>query len=560
MSSQKFTMSKNQEGVIMVPLGGCGVMGKNMTLYCYKGTWIMVDIGMSFSDERITPGVDMIIPDIDFIRKNKIKISAIILTHVHEDHVGAIPYYIEELDCPVYGTNFAIEFARLKLQDRRVDPDKVEFKKIDQDEIKIGTFSLSPVGITHSIPEMKGFFITAGDVKIFHTGDWKIDENPVVGDVTDIKKIEKFAKSGITAMVCDSTNILSKGHSRSEGDLYESLLEIVKTAKNRVLITSFASNIARIQTIAKVAKDTGRYFAISGLSLNKMTAIAAKIGYLSGLHIIDSKEAMKLPRNEVLFMVTGCQGEPLASTAKISNNSHPVISVKHGDLVIFSSKIIPGNEKKIGATLNRFAEKDIEVITEKDHFVHVSGHPYQDELKQMYELVKPKFAIPVHGDSVNLRAHCAFVGHNKLAESAFFVNDGNVLLITANETKVVGKVNVDFICVDGNYLIKPSDNSMSERRNIKDNGVIVCSILLKKGVISDAKISTVGVLTKELSDKLISNVKKIIKKDCKVISAKKAKNENANERVISQFIREIVSKEIRKLGKRPLIEVFVHSV
>ncbi|QED23768.1 ribonuclease J [Candidatus Deianiraea vastatrix] len=537
----KFSISAKHEGVLMLPLGGCGEIGKNMTLYCYKNTWIMIDCGASFGQERIVPGVDIIIPDINFIRVNKIKISAIILTHVHEDHVGALSHYIKELKCPVYGTKFALDFVNLRLKDRRIDPGEVKFKEIKNSLIKIGNFDIEPIFLTHSIPEMHGMLIKAGDISVFHTGDWKFDPDPVIGETSDFVKMRKLCENGVTALVCDSTNVLSEGHSNSEGELEASLYSLMKTKKGMIVITTFASNVARIETIAKVARKLGRVVGISGLSLHKITSIAQNNGYLQGYDFLDAKEAMTYPKGEVVMICTGCQGEPLATIAKVSNNSHPIVKLHSNDTVIFSSKIIPGNEKKILSTLNRLADKNIEVITEREHFVHVSGHPKKDELRQIYTIAKPKFAIPVHGESVNLREHCKMAHDEKLAEKSIFLRDGDVLLIEKDDVKKVGAVKADYLCVDGRFLLPPSSRAISQRRKIKESGVLSMSFVVNKAKMSitSAKFDIIGLLDDENST--FKKLDEIVKKLEKVI----------NSEVLSSFKKDKINKEIEaKIHKK----------
>lgn len=561
MKKQKFSIPKNHNGVIMVPLGGCGQIGKNMTLYCYKGTWIMIDIGASFGDERIVPGADIIIPDITFIKKNNIKISAIVLTHVHEDHVGAASHYIRDLNCPIYGTSFAIDFTKLRFQDRNVDPKKIKFIEITDEIFKIGDFTINPIGLTHSIPEMQAMFISAGDVTIFHTGDWKLDPNPVVGKTSDLKKIESVTKKGVTAMVCDSTNVMSEGRSRSESDLEDSFFEIMKDKKGRIFITSFASNVARLQTISQVAKKLNRSVGMSGLSLHKITSIAKKNGYLDGFEFLDAKDAMNCKPSESIIICTGCQGEPMASIAKASNDSHPILKINNNDTVIFSSKIIPGNEKKILYTMNRFADKNIDVITERDHFVHVSGHPKKDEIREIYNLSKPKFAIPVHGDSVNLRHHCEMVKKEKLAKDAVFLRDGDVLLIEADKVEKIGTINADFVCVDGSELISPASIVMKERRKLKNDGVVFISIVLdiKANLMKNLEIRNIGLIDdnaknnemiKDLSEKLIKQANK----DYSKISKDKLQSKLAEliNHQVFKFVKHFFQKE-------PIIDIIFHE-
>lgn len=568
----KFSIPADHEGVIMLPLGGCGQIGKNMTLYCYKNTWIMLDCGASFGEERIVPGVDIIVPDITFIKQNKIKISAIILTHVHEDHVGALSHYIQDLKCPVYATKFAIDFVKLRLKDRNVNIENIKLKEISgSDKFNIGNFDIQPVFLTHSIPEMHGIFINAGKISIFHTGDWKLDPNPVIGVASDLEQLKSISRNGITAMVCDSTNVLMDGHSQSEGDLEGSLYKIMHDKKGMILISTFASNVARIATISKVAKRLGRVVGLSGLSLHKITTIAKKNGYLEDFDFLDAKEAMSLPKNEVVMICTGCQGEPLASIAKISNHSHPIVKIHSHDTVILSSKMIPGNEKKILATLNRFADKNIEVITEREHFVHVSGHPKKDEMRQLYLLMKPKFAIPVHGESVGLREHCKLVNDEDLAEKSVFIKDGDVLLIEENSIKKVGAIAADYLCVDGKFLLSPSSRAISQRRKIKDNGVLSISVVISKDKLKiiDMKYNAIGLLDDEVHthktvnigiDKMINTISNEILGGFKKDKINSHEEDKLNKKIF-EFIKSFIERYFRKnFDKIPVVSINIHYV
>lgn len=565
----KFSINSDSDSIVIIPLGGCGNIGKNMTLYYYKKTWIMVDCGLSFAEERIMPGVDLIIPDVSFIRDNKIKIDAIIITHAHEDHIGAISYYSDQIQCPIYANKFAINFLKLRMRDKNRNIEKLNTIEMKDEEFKIGSFKIHPIFITHSIPEMSGLFIIADKKKIFHTGDWKLDESPVISEKTNLEKIKKISENGIDLLLCDSTNVFSEGRAKSEGELEGSLYDLLKGKKGMILATLFASNVARLKTFSNVANKLGRVIAISGLSLTKIISIAKKSGYLLDENFIEAKEAMKMERSKVLMLCTGCQGEPLASTAKISNNSHPIIKLHEHDTVLFSSKIIPGNEKKIGATLNRFADRDIEVISEQDHFVHVSGHPKQDEIRELYSILKPKFAIPIHGESVHLRFHCDLIEKEKLAEKALFVRDGDVVVL-GNGLSKSGKVNSDYLGVDGNVLLKPSSTAIKERRLLKNHGIIFISIAISRveRKISDFKYEIVGLLNEDreiqkILNNIFYNLEKILNKNILHLSTAKDKILKKDEESIKSSIRDIVknnlSKEINlNFAKEPLIRSLVH--
>lgn len=551
---KKFTLDGKSEDFLMIPLGGCGHLGKNMMLYYYKKTWIMIDCGASFAQENIDPGIDIIIPDISFIVENKIKISAIVLTHVHEDHVGALHHYFEYLNTKVYCTPLAKEFIKLRFKDRGVIFDEKKFHLIDTDKIQIGEFNIDVIGITHSIPEMKGMLIKAGELKIFHTGDWKFDDSPVVGEKSEIDKMHTLCKDGITALICDSTNVQSSGRSGSEGELEHNLYHLIKQRKGMIFVGTFASNIARMHSICNAAKRAGRTVALSGLSLNKFHAIGRKCGYLQNADIVDIKDALSLPREQVLIICTGCQGEDNATISKIANERHQLIKIHSNDTVIMSSKIIPGNEKRIGLVLNRLAEKNIEVITEKDEKVHVSGHPSQDELRELYEICKPKFAIPVHGESTHLRHHCNFINHNKLAQKSFFIQDGDVILISNDVIKKVGKVKSNYLCVDTNGLIQTTSEVMEARRKMKTSGSFGISLIIKNKHLNSFEYSTSGVSENIDIEKDIIRIIKSADSRIKSIG----KNQNIKDDM-SIFIKNSIEKLcMKKFDKVPEIHIMIH--
>jgi ribonuclease J len=562
-----FNRKNFAEDLTIIPLGGCGNIGKNMTLYIHKSTCIVVDCGTSFPEERIMPGINMIMPNISFILENKIKIDAIVLTHAHEDHIGAVPYLWEHLGKPkVYGTKFALNFLDYKFKDvSKVIEDKYKILISDENNsFKIGSFSIEAAGITHSIPEMVGLKISAGDKSAFHTGDWKFDDTPVIGNATDFTKLHEIGSSGIDVMLCDSTNVFGDGFSKSEGDLEDSLYEICKAQKGMILLTTFASNIARIKTICNVAKKLGKYVGISGLSLVKMTAVAEKSGYDLGYKIYDSKEIMSMPREKCIIICTGCQGEPMASIAKISNHSHSIIKAKKGDTVIFSSKMIPGNEKKITATLNRLVEKGINIVTEQNAFTHVSGHPKKGELKRMYDIIKPKFAVPVHGESIHLKEHVDFVKSECNVENALFVHDGDIIVLKKDSISIVDRFKSDYICIDDILLQEPGGVVMRERRKIKDGGCCVASICIdKKLKINDLNIEYIGLfdrikqerLDKYLYDTVVKSYKSLIDFDeIKKIDQKSV--ESIEKRITSTLSKEIY----RKIKKEPVIKCIIHKI
>jgi ribonuclease J len=400
-----FNTKHHKEDLLFVPLGGSNEIGMNFNMYHCDGKWVIVDCGSGFPDDYF-PGVDLIVADISFAMERSKDIVGIVLTHAHEDHVGGLGFLLQEISCPIYTTAFTANFLKGKLSEFKfpTKPKVVEVKT--KSKVNLGPFEIEFVSLTHSAPEMQALMIRTPKGNIFHTGDWKFDHDPVIGEENDEKLLRTYGDEGVTALVCDSTNVFTKGSSGSEGDLRKSLTDIIAGCPKMVVVTTFASNLARLDTVLHAALKAGRKVALSGRSMHKILAAARDSGYLQDIpHLIDEQSIGRYKREEVLVLATGCQGEALAATAKMANKDHRHFRLAPGDTVIFSSKIIPGNDKKIFRMFNMFVRDGIEVITERDHFVHVSGHPAIDELKKMFDLIRPKIVVPVHGEPVHLHEH-----------------------------------------------------------------------------------------------------------------------------------------------------------
>ncbi len=556
-------LAKLKNKLLFIPLGGSGEIGMNLNLYHYDGKWIMLDCGTGFSEERIMPGTDIIVPDVSFIVKNNIKIEAIIITHAHEDHVGAVPHLWEYCSkAPVYTTPFTAHFLKNKLADFKLE-NQIPIKVVTENRAKfsIGPFDLEMIGLTHSIPEMRAVYIKTPGGSILHTGDWKLDREPIVGQVSDEERLRQIGEEGITAMVCDSTNVFSDGWSGSEGEIEDNLTELVKKTKHTAVITTFASNIARIQTIANVAKKCNRNIILSGTSLHRMTTVAKKCGYLQGVEFIDAKSFTERDRANTLIIATGCQGEPLASVAKLSGRTHPFLKIQKDDLVIFSSKIIPGNEKKIAATLNRLADLGVEIITERQAKVHVSGHPNKDELKHLYDLVKPKIAIPVHGEAIHINEHCKWAEKCGVKKT-FSVRNGDLLCFEDSEEVIkITKIETDYLGIDGNLFHSPGGEVMRARRKLK-SGILICTFTLNtKGVlISGPSIITPGSLDSKNEVKLIKEIERRVTNN---LSQKSSgffnikKKDDSHQEIVSSVKSTILQILKHELKITPVVEVMM---
>ncbi len=498
-----FSFEKNKNKLLFLPLGGSGEIGMNLNLYHYQGKWIMVDCGSSFGEERIMPGLDIIVPDVSFLLENKISIDGLIVTHCHEDHIGAIPYLWPALKMPIYATTFTANLIRAKLMEFDFYKEvKIIEMTPNKNKFNIGQFEVETVGLTHSVPEMKALLISTPMGKIFHTGDWKLDSDPVVGSPSDEKRMKEIGEEGVLAMVCDSTNIFNKEWSKSESSVTQNLHDIIKKQKQMVTVTTFASNIARIETISRIAQECGRDVYISGSSMHRVIAAAKKSGYLQDFEYLDIKEINEAPRSKTLLLATGCQGEPLATVTKMSSNSHPFVKLKSGDTVIFSSRIIPGNEESIFATFNRLVDLGVNLINEHNALVHVSGHPSKPEVGAMYSFIKPTIAIPVHGQSMHLQEHCNFAKQECGIKYAISVRNGNVISLEESGPSIIHKAKIDYLGVDGCILQPPGGEVMRMRRRLTQNGIVICNLVVNKQgkIVCHPQISSPGSIDSNHSD------------------------------------------------------------
>ncbi|MBT4878433.1 MAG: ribonuclease J [Alphaproteobacteria bacterium] len=558
--------SKYKDKFIFVPLGGAKEIGMNLNLYHYQGKWIIIDMGIGFYNE--IAGIDVVVPDISFLQEIKKDILAIIITHAHEDHLGAVQYLWEEVKLPIYTSKFTGAFLIEKLKEYKLD--KVVPIKIEEARkpFKIGPFDIELFEINHSVPEMNAAIISTPEGNVFHTGDWKFDNNPVIGKADDYSEIAKVGKMGISAMVCDSTNVFSEGSCGSEGDLQKSVIDIVKQQNNLVVVATFASNLSRVITIIKAAQVAKRKIVICGRALERIIKIGADLGYIKDMSdFIDRSQIKSHPRNKLLIMATGCQGEDRAAIRRIAHDIYPNVRLQKNDTVIFSSKIIPGNELKIGKVLNQLAKKQIHILTEKDHFVHVSGHPYRDDLKKMYELVKPQTAIPVHGEIMHINEHANFA-ENMGVKNILRVTNGSVVILDKKSPQIIGEVKTGYLGVDGNSLLDINSSVFKQRNHIASNGIVIVNIqisksgkLLEKPIIrgpglfhNDLDVDIIHYLTDRLANNLTKNLPAYIRKD------KKGKNiiikENA---IIADVVTDLKKLLAQSINKKPAIEVFVSS-
>lgn len=578
----ELNLKKHFNDLLFLPLGGANEIGMNLNLYHLNGKWLMIDCGVGFAYN--IPGIDMMTPDISFIKQHRHNLLGIVLTHIHEDHMGAVQYLWEELRVPVYATQFGANFLRTKLSEFHLDK-TVPIKIIDSEHVlDLEPFYLEFIGLTHSVPEMKAVLVKTQHGNVLHTGDWKFDPDPVIGDVSELEKIKHLGdQQQILAMICDSTNAINEGHSRSEGELYNSLKSLIAGRNGLVGVTTFASNIARVHTIARIAKELGRKVVLSGFSLHRLFEVGKKSGYfIEDFGIISDREAKLYSKNEILVICTGCQGEELASARKIASGNHPYLNFTKNDLMIFSSKIIPGNEKKIFELFDLFAKRQIDVMTEKDHFVHVSGHPSRDELKQMYQLARPQIAIPVHGEFIHTKAHCELAqecGVNRVIQT----ENGLAIRLSSNLSRceAVGKVKTGYFGIDGNQLIDLKSEVIRERKKLQEAGVIIISLSVNDSlkILGRIAISSIGsyplnqdqesenLLRSEINNFLKNRARELDLHDgfgLNFLKKKKKRQKLQGSKIIKDLEKQLRSRLLKifeeLMGKRPALEVIIHLI
>lgn len=545
-----------ESGLYFLPLGGSGEIGMNLNLYRCDGKWLMVDCGISFADDR-APGIDLIVPDISWFKDKTEDLLGMVITHAHEDHVGAVAHLWPDLNCPVFASPFTAEILYGKLSEKGLE-DLVELNTImPGGSLSLGPFDMEFVDLTHSIPEMQALTITTPYGRVVHSGDWKLDARPVVGPASDLERMKDITEEGVLALVCDSTNVFKKGSTGSEGDVQDSLDELLGRIKTgRVAFTTFASNIARVVTIAQIAAKHDRHVVLVGRSLHRMTEVARKSGYLNNLPaFINEQDAGFLPPEKTLYLCTGSQGEPRGAMARIARDEHPHVTLSKNDTVIFSSKVIPGNEKTLYALHNQLTDSGVNVITEMDEFVHVSGHPARDELAQMYELVKPKVAVPVHGEARHLEEHCEFA-LTLGVETAISIRNGDMLKLAPETPEIIDHVHSGRLAVDAGGLSPLEADFLADRRKFSFNGSASGLLIVNEAgqIAEDPVVRLKGVVDEDNFPNLRSELGKYIISEHYDLTKASRLDDKAVEAQATQAVRRF----FRKLcGRRPLTDVYV---
>ena len=546
-----------KEELLFCPLGGSGEIGMNMNLFAYgkpgNHKWIIVDVGVTFADDSL-PGIDLIYPDPGFIIDKKENLLGIVLTHAHEDHIGAIAYVWPKLKCKIFATPFTATLVTEKFLEKKIDIiPYLEIVNLNG-TINLDPFKIEFVTLTHSILEPNGLKIQTPGGNIFHTGDWKCDPDPVIGEKVNEEKLKKIGEEGILAMICDSTNVFSIGRAGSEADVRKSMLKVMSRLKKRILVTSFASNVARMETVFYCAEKTGRQISLVGRSMHRIYKAAKKCGYLNNvIEPIDPRDAKNISRNKIVYLCTGSQGEPMGAMMRISKYIHPDVFIEKDDTVIFSSKIIPGNEKKLYKLHNQLVKEGIEVISEENEFVHVSGHPNREDLKEMYNWVKPKCVIPVHGEHRHMIEHINFAKEMQVLYPVRVENGDIVKLYPGDKPEVFDKAPSGRLYLDGNISVEEDAQSIKERKNISTNGFMEITILVTpKGNIHNKPILTFRGLPIYQTDEFIYGLEEEIDKTTKTFSLNSKKQESNLIDALKSICKKY-SKE--KTGKKPITNV-----
>ena len=547
--SSHMTTDTDGAELVFLPLGGAGEIGMNLNCYGYgppgERKWIVVDCGVLFGRETSTPGVDLIMPDIRFLEEVRDDLLGLVLTHGHEDHIGAVAHLWPLLRCPVYATPFTARLLHDKLEEARL-ADRVRVRIVPlSGQVKLGPFALEFISITHSIPEPNAIAIRTGLGTVVHTGDWKIDPDPLLGEVTNDAALRRLGEEGVLAMVCDSTNALVNGESGSEGEVRRSLIRLVGSLKGRVAVTAFASNVARLQSVGEAAEAAGRSLVLVGRAMHHMVNCARDTGYLTKFpRTVSDEDAADIPADNVLYLCTGSQGEPRAALSRIASGDHPTVELGEGDTVIFYSRIIPGNELSIFEMQNRLAERGVAVLTERDHFVHVSGHPARDELAQMYSWVKPKIAVPVHGELRHITEHARLAASLQVPQSVVALN-GQMVRLAPGRAEIVDEAPSGRLHLDGRMLVHEDDGYARLRRSLGYAGFIGVTLVLdRKG-----RLAAEPVLHMEgIPDDVLAPVREAV--------AKAANGKRKRDDDLAETVRIAARRAANEIwGKKPVVRV-----
>jgi ribonuclease J len=546
-------VGEDTSALFFVPLGGTGEIGMNLNLYGYAGDWLILDCGVTFGDDS-QPGIEVVMPDPAFIAERRDRLLGIVATHAHEDHIGAIPYLWTQLRCPIWATPFTASLLRAKLAEAGIAA-KVRVNVVPMSgRFTIGPFDLELITLTHSIPEPNAVALRTPIGTVLHTGDWKLDPDPLIGPTADEAALRRLGDEGVLAMIGDSTNALRPGASGSEADLRRSLIDLVGRYDARVAVACFASNVARLETIARAAAAHGRDVALVGRSLWRIDKAARENGYLADLpRFLTEDEAGFIPRDKIVLICTGSQGEPRSALARIAREDHPNVVLEAGDVVIFSSRIIPGNEKAINRLQNALVRLGVEIVTEEDHFVHVSGHPARDELVRMYQMVRPQVAIPVHGEARHLIAH-AHLAEECQVQQPLVIQNGDMVRLTPSGAAIVDEVPVGRLASDGKGLLPIDGSALKDRRRVTFNGSAVTTIVVDRQgrLVAAPAISLIGLVEGAAAAAVEPFLRDSIARTLDELPTGARREDDVLREAVRRTLRRVIND---RFGKRPLIEI-----
>lgn len=547
-------MTEHNGDLAFLPLGGTGEIGMNLNLYRLGDTWLAIDCGIGFSGND-TPEAEILVPDPSFIVERKDKLAGLVITHAHEDHIGAVAHVWPMLQCPVYLTPFAAAVLRRKLAEARIMDVPIHVIQPGA-RFDVGPFDIEFVPVTHSVPEAQSMVLRTPSGIVVHTGDWKFDPDPLVGPATDLDRLAEIGREGVLALVCDSTNVMKPGPSRSESEVRRSMTELVASLKGRIAVTCFASNVARVETIAMAAQAAGRTVVLVGRSLRNLDTAARDCGYLSGvLPFLTEQDVNDVPDDQILLIITGSQGEPRSALSRIAMDTHPNIALGEGDTVIYSSRMIPGNERAIMAVQDNLSRRGVRVITDREHFVHVSGHATGGDVQKMYELLKPQHVVPVHGEWRHLTAQAALA--QEMGIAPVLLEDGDILRLSPGKLEVVDTAPTGRLALDGNRLLPMNGGVLAARRKMLFNGMVIGSFAVDEEgfVIGEPKVSAPGLLDPDDLESV--RVREEFANALDIIPDELRGDDVSFREAAKTALRRALG---RKLQKRPLVDVHVLRV
>lgn len=554
--------AKNDDELVFLPLGGSNEIGMNFNLYgfgpAHARKWIVVDLGVTFGDQT-TPGVELILPDPEFIEEHAKDILGIVLTHAHEDHIGAVAWLWPRLRSPLYATPFTAYLLREKLRDAGLETEAQITEVPLGGKFSLGPFDLELITLTHSIPEPNGLAIRTPLGTVLHTGDWKIDPDPLLGSVTDEDAIRRLGDEGVLAMVCDSTNVFVDGVAGSEADVRVALTNLISGLKGKVAVACFASNVARMDSVIRAAEAAGRRVCLVGRSMHRMSAAAKSVGLMSDIKpILSENEAARTPADQILYLCTGSQGEARAALFRIADGTHPLVKLGAGDACIFSSRVIPGNEVPIRNLQNRLADGGVRLYTERDHpGIHVSGHPCRDELAQMYHWARPEIAVPTHGERRHLLEHVAFARDLQVPQQ-LAPRNGDMVRLAPGRVEIIDEVPSGRLYVDAGVVTPENGDALRERRHAAHNGVLAVSVALdgRGRIVAGPQVRALGLPTDEdyPLDEAMDDLAHEAEGALKRLSG--------NDRELDEAIETAMSRAVKKAsqriwGRRPVVETTV---